>query len=178
MAKEAERLLAGTGWLPEPLRLADAESGTAGNRRGRDRAEALPAFLAGEDEAGLDADEPQSARHRGGMTAPAGRLRSPRFSFPIQRTTRPPEHVEGRRALPHSGACHDRTTVHRADPRGACADWETKRAEHERRDAELRPVNKTAVFDALAAAGIMITLSDGALIAEFDGLPASASRVL
>ena len=28
MAKEAERLLDGTGWLPEPLRLADAESGT------------------------------------------------------------------------------------------------------------------------------------------------------
>src|SRR3546814_12048025 len=26
MAKEAERLLAGSGWLPEPLRLPDAES--------------------------------------------------------------------------------------------------------------------------------------------------------
>jgi uncharacterized protein DUF6878 len=35
-------------------------------------------------------------------------------------------------------------------------DWETKQAEHERRDAELRPVNKQAVFDALAAAGITI----------------------
>ena len=34
-------------------------------------------------------------------------------------------------------------------------DWETKYAEHERRDAKLRPVNKTAVFDALAAAGIL-----------------------
>jgi hypothetical protein len=35
-------------------------------------------------------------------------------------------------------------------------DWEIKRGEHERRDAELRPFNKTAVFDALAAAGITI----------------------
>ena len=42
-------------------------------------------------------------------------------------------------------------------------DWETKRAEHERRDAELRPVNKTAVFDALAAAGITI------VVVVFDG---------
>ncbi len=42
-------------------------------------------------------------------------------------------------------------------------DWEIKRAEHERRDAELRPVNKTAVFDALAAAGITI------VVVAFDG---------
>ena len=42
-------------------------------------------------------------------------------------------------------------------------DWETKSAEHERRDAELRPVNKTAVFDALAAAGITI------VVVAFDG---------
>jgi hypothetical protein len=42
-------------------------------------------------------------------------------------------------------------------------DWETKRAEHERRDAELRAVNKTAVFDALAAAGIAI------VVVAFDG---------
>ncbi len=42
-------------------------------------------------------------------------------------------------------------------------DWETKRAEHERGDAELRPVNKTAVFDALAAAGITI------VVVAFDG---------
>jgi hypothetical protein len=42
-------------------------------------------------------------------------------------------------------------------------DWETKRAEHERRDAELRPVNKTIVFDALAAAGITI------VVVAFDG---------
>ena len=42
-------------------------------------------------------------------------------------------------------------------------DWETKSAEHERRDAELRAVNKTAVFDALAAAGITI------VVVAFDG---------
>ena len=43
MAREAERLLDGTGWLPEPLRLrvADASAGAdAGDP------EALPAFLA------------------------------------------------------------------------------------------------------------------------------------
>ncbi len=58
MAKEAERLLEGTGWLPEPLRLADAEPGTQAT--GEDETEALPAFLAGEDEAGSDADVRQS----------------------------------------------------------------------------------------------------------------------
>ena len=42
-------------------------------------------------------------------------------------------------------------------------DWETKQAEHVRRDAELRAVNKTAVFDALAAAGITI------VVVAFDG---------
>jgi hypothetical protein len=41
-------------------------------------------------------------------------------------------------------------------------DWELKSAEHERRD-ELRAVNKTAVFDALAAAGITI------VVVAFDG---------
>jgi ParB family chromosome partitioning protein len=43
MAKEAERLLDGTGWLPEPLRLADSAdmSDTPA-----DPAEELPAFLA------------------------------------------------------------------------------------------------------------------------------------
>ena len=42
-------------------------------------------------------------------------------------------------------------------------DWETKRAEHERGNAELRPVNKTAVFDALAPAEITI------VVVAFDG---------
>ncbi len=59
MAKEAERLLAETGWLPEPLRLADldgdaADAGDAGD------GETLPDFLAGdgdEDEATEAEDE-------------------------------------------------------------------------------------------------------------------------
>ncbi len=33
MAKEAERLLDGTGWLPEPLRLADSEGYVGHTRR-------------------------------------------------------------------------------------------------------------------------------------------------
>jgi ParB family chromosome partitioning protein len=60
MAKEAERLLEGTGWLPEPLRLADAESGTQATGQAETDAEVLPAFLSGEDEAGSEADAPQS----------------------------------------------------------------------------------------------------------------------
>ena len=48
MAEEAERLLADTGWLPEPLRLTDAEPAidlaTAAGET-----EALPDFLAGDD---------------------------------------------------------------------------------------------------------------------------------
>lgn len=55
MAKEAERLLDGTGWLPEPLRLPEIASvdETTGE------SEALPAFLADEDEESAEAeDEP------------------------------------------------------------------------------------------------------------------------
>ncbi len=55
MAKEAERLLEGTGWLPEPLRVAQepaAESAT--------EPDALPAFLAEEHEAGSDITTTQS----------------------------------------------------------------------------------------------------------------------
>ena len=76
MAKEAERLLDGTGWLPEPLRLAGTETVTdepAGE------AEALPDFLAGEeDEPALPShEEPartpsrRNERHRGGSGRPA-----------------------------------------------------------------------------------------------------------
>jgi len=43
MAGEAERLLADTGWLPEPLRLAGARDEGVANEP-----EALPAFLADE----------------------------------------------------------------------------------------------------------------------------------
>jgi ParB family transcriptional regulator, chromosome partitioning protein len=50
MAREAERLLEGTGWLPEPLRLRGVErSGSAGD------AESLPAFLADDTD-----DEPRA----------------------------------------------------------------------------------------------------------------------
>ncbi len=54
MAREAERLLDGTGWLPEPLRLPeidDVEQGPAAE------VEALPEFLAEDDEVAADADE-------------------------------------------------------------------------------------------------------------------------
>ncbi|QIG78568.1 ParB/RepB/Spo0J family partition protein [Stakelama tenebrarum] len=59
MAREAERLLADAGWLPEPLRMPDAEpvlpvAQTAGDEDG----EALPAFLGEDDD---DEDEQDSA---------------------------------------------------------------------------------------------------------------------
>jgi len=54
MAREAERLLEGTGWLPEPLRLD--EVGAVGEPAADP--EALPEFLAaGEDEADTEADD-------------------------------------------------------------------------------------------------------------------------
>jgi ParB family transcriptional regulator, chromosome partitioning protein len=54
MAREAERLLEGTGWLPEPLRLD--EMGAVGEPAADP--EALPEFLAaGEDEADTEADD-------------------------------------------------------------------------------------------------------------------------
>ena len=54
MAKEAERLLDGSGWLPEPLRLVDVapqaaeEEGEAG---------ALPEFLSDDEEQEIAADD-------------------------------------------------------------------------------------------------------------------------
>ncbi len=59
MAKEAERLLDGTGWLPEPLRAAEATVAD-GNPDANVDGEALPAFLSNyEDGAGEEeADEP------------------------------------------------------------------------------------------------------------------------
>jgi ParB family chromosome partitioning protein len=53
MAKEAERLLAGTGWLPEPLRTSDAQ-GTEIDGESEAGAESLPAFLADNEEDGAD----------------------------------------------------------------------------------------------------------------------------
>jgi len=61
MAKEAERLLADTGWLPEPLRLADRSGECAADHDSGD--EALPAFLTDGDEdemAEADDDEPNA----------------------------------------------------------------------------------------------------------------------
>ena len=57
MAREAERLLDGTGWLPEPLRLVEVD----GTEPGSDgEAEPLPEFLAtAEDEAAADSEEEQ-----------------------------------------------------------------------------------------------------------------------
>jgi len=53
MAREAERLLAGTGWVPEPLRTLDAQPVEVDSESG---AETLPAFLAdGEDDKAGDA---------------------------------------------------------------------------------------------------------------------------
>ena len=53
MAREAERLLDGTGWLPEPLRLAGVEAHSSGQEV---EAGPLPEFLA-EDEDGSQEDE-------------------------------------------------------------------------------------------------------------------------
>ena len=64
MAKEAERLLGGTGWLPEPLRTPGPQSAEV-EGEGESGAEPLPAFLAdGEDDAAgdptaSDPEEPQ-----------------------------------------------------------------------------------------------------------------------
>lgn len=54
MAREAERLLEGTGWLPEPLRLVEAEPAAA---TGDDAA--LPDFLADDDEEFADDEDDQ-----------------------------------------------------------------------------------------------------------------------
>ncbi len=43
------------------------------------------------------------------------------------------------------------------------SDWETKRAAHDRLHAELQSLNKTALFDALAAAGVTL------VVVSFDG---------
>ncbi|MER8505302.1 ParB/RepB/Spo0J family partition protein [Mesorhizobium sp. M0618] len=55
MAKEAERLLADSGWLPEPLRLSGDDAPAAQPDEGEEAD--LPEFLAGDDEDGSAADE-------------------------------------------------------------------------------------------------------------------------
>ena len=64
MAKEAERLLAGCGWLPEPLRMSEAEAeaqttpANPGSSPGQAYdGEALPAFLA--EDAAQDPPSPE-----------------------------------------------------------------------------------------------------------------------
>jgi ParB family chromosome partitioning protein len=60
MAKEAERLLADSGWLPEPLRLADPDAISGADLLDQDEGEAtLPAFLTddGEDDEPEDSED-------------------------------------------------------------------------------------------------------------------------
>ncbi|MDX3928031.1 chromosome partitioning protein ParB [Agrobacterium tumefaciens] len=62
MAKEAERLLADTGWLPEPLRLVDLDGDAAADTDGE--VEALPDFLAGDgDDEEAAAEEDEDRQH-------------------------------------------------------------------------------------------------------------------
>jgi ParB family chromosome partitioning protein len=73
MAREAERLLAGTGWLPEPLCTPDPQSADLETEA---RAEALPAFLADGEEDGTEdamaADPEKPHARRGGMIITLG----------------------------------------------------------------------------------------------------------
>ena len=59
MAKEAERLLGGAGWLPEPLRMTET---TSSADEPASESEALPAFLA-DDEDGDASDPEESETH-------------------------------------------------------------------------------------------------------------------
>ena len=84
MAKEAERLLTDSGWLPEPLRLAPIDGDQSGPDDQADTGEdtALPDFLTegGEDE---DTDEMRSSTPSPPNSADrAGRRRSSRASHP------------------------------------------------------------------------------------------------
>jgi ParB family chromosome partitioning protein len=56
MAKEAARLLEDTGWLPEPLRIAEVVPDATDGDTAED-AEALPAFLASDEEGTGDAED-------------------------------------------------------------------------------------------------------------------------
>ncbi len=60
MAKEAERLLDGTGWLPESLRTPETEPADTTDGSTAEETEALPAFLADDEESTNDeeSDEP------------------------------------------------------------------------------------------------------------------------
>jgi len=60
MAKEAERLLAETGWLPEPLRMIDPGAETDAVASADVEADDLPEFLAGD---GEDEDLAEEEQH-------------------------------------------------------------------------------------------------------------------
>ena len=60
MAREAERLLEDTGWVPELLRLSDAAPAAEPTPDTEGELEALPAFLADGEKGGVDAEEPQT----------------------------------------------------------------------------------------------------------------------
>jgi ParB family chromosome partitioning protein len=60
MAKEAERLLEGTGWLPEPLRVAAVASPSDGSDAA---AGSLPKFLSGDDEQDSSDSEESEQQH-------------------------------------------------------------------------------------------------------------------
>jgi ParB family chromosome partitioning protein len=62
MAKEAERLLADTGWLPEPLRMVDPDTETDAVIAADVEADDLPEFLAGDGEDEDLADEEDEAQ--------------------------------------------------------------------------------------------------------------------
>jgi ParB family chromosome partitioning protein len=64
MATEAERLLAGSGWLPEPLRMEGAVATDHAGTADGVESDALPDFLSGDGEDGeaLEEEE-QEPRH-------------------------------------------------------------------------------------------------------------------
>jgi ParB family transcriptional regulator, chromosome partitioning protein len=93
MAKEAERLLADTGWLPEVLRTQDEAADNAspvGNGAAEDDGQAapdLPAFLTGDGEEGDDADADDGGPGRGYDHLPDA-------DSPVDEATRPPMAAE------------------------------------------------------------------------------------
>ena len=62
MAREAERLLADTGWLPESLRIIHSATDDT-EARGHDEADELPEFLVGNGGDEEPADEERKAQH-------------------------------------------------------------------------------------------------------------------
>src|SRR3546814_20475383 len=90
MAKEAERLLDSTGWLPEPLRLSVIEADVEPDAGSEP--EALPAFLNDDEESPADDNahpEEEPAHHLAAeSSAPAGRPPAP--PDPTHPSTRQP----------------------------------------------------------------------------------------